>query len=80
MTRNTWSLIGIAVAIALSPVLAEAGTRHNQFNRHVGQRTTVHTGKGREALDMYSPPAFDSNSPATTGGGSLGYNRKLLLY
>ena len=60
MTRNTWPLIGIAVAIALLPVLAEAGTHHNQFNRHVGQRTTVHTDKGREALDMYSPPALDT--------------------
>lgn len=36
---------------------------------------------GHNAFGMESPAAvLDSNSPALTGGGSLGYNRKLLEY
>jgi hypothetical protein len=82
MTKRTYALMGIAAAIALSPTLAIAGTYRDHSNRHISQqqRVTVRSAAGRAAFGMdYSPSVTDPNSPAATGGGSLGYNRKLLI-
>jgi hypothetical protein len=82
MTKRTYALMGIAAAIAFSPALATAGTHRDHSNRHISQqeRATVRSAAGRAAFGMdYSPSVTDPNSPAATGGGSLGYNRKLLI-
>ncbi len=83
--KKTCLLIAAIWAAAIvSPVLADAATRHG----HVRQHVTAHhsapfiSNAGHEAFGMYVAPSsrFDPNSPAATGGGSLGYNRKLLIF
>lgn len=80
---KTCLLIGAIWAAAIvSPVVADAATRHGHAHQHVTHQRVVHSNAGHAAFGMYSAPSyrFDPNSPAATGGGSLGYNQKLLIY
>ena len=64
-----------------APAYAQSGYAPGATHRH-HDRTASHN-RGREAFGMatQSSSGFaDSNSPAATGGGSIGYNRKLLEY
>ena len=66
-----------------APVYAQSGYAPGatHASRH-HDRTASHKS-GREAFGMavQSDSGFaDRNSPAATGGGSLGYNRKLLEF
>lgn len=52
-------------------------------NRHLAHPRdgAASTRSGREAFGMAYEHGFsDPNSPAATGGGSLGYNRNLMEY
>jgi hypothetical protein len=65
-----------------APVYAQSGHVPSAGRHH--DRTASHN-RGREAYGMAvqssSGGGFaDSNSPQATGGGSIGYNRKLLEY
>jgi hypothetical protein len=62
-----------------APVHAQSGytpARHHD--------RTATRNRGREAFGMAAQTngsgSFDRNSPEATGGGSVGYNRKLLEY
>lgn len=69
-----------------APAYAQSGYAPGAMHggHHAGRhhdRTISHSA--REAFGMVAPSGsgfIDSNSPAATGGGSLGYNRKLLEY
>lgn len=55
-----------------------AAHTHRHANTHQGRAAS---SAGREAFGMAGDQGFaDRNSPAATGGGSIGYNRKLLEY
>jgi hypothetical protein len=64
-----------------APVYAQSGYASGAGRHH--DRTATHD-RGREAFGMAvqgSGGGFvDRNSPQATGGGSVGYNRKLLEY
>jgi hypothetical protein len=81
--KNTCLLVAAIWAAAIvSPVVADAATHHRHARPHVTHQRVINPDAGYAAFGMYTAPSyrFDSNSPAATGGGSLGYNRKLLIY
>lgn len=85
---KTTTAVKLAAAFAISLVtLSTAPSAFAQYapgaSRHVthSRDGAAATRSGREAFGMASEYGFsDPNSPAATGGGSLGYNRKLLEY
>jgi hypothetical protein len=80
--KKTFLLIAAVWAAAIvSPVLADAATRHGA-RQHVAHERVINSTAGHAAFGMYTAPSyrFDSNSPAATGGGSFGYNQKLLIF
>jgi hypothetical protein len=81
--KKTCLLIAAIWAAAIvNPVVADASSRHGRTHRHVTHERVINSAAGHAAFGMYAAPSarFDPNSPAATGGGSLGYNRKLLIY
>jgi hypothetical protein len=88
------TVVKLAAALAVS--LIAAGTASSAFaqqshqyapgaSRHAGHSRdgAASNRSGREAFGMASSTGTgfsDPNSPAATGGGSLGYNRHLLEY
>ena len=78
-------LAAITTASIVSPAFAEssylrdgAGKDRQVVRQH---DAATRSKSARSAFGMASGPAqFDPNSPEATGGGSLGYNRKLLEY
>ena len=76
------SLVALGSA---SPGYAQPSYEHGAMNtgRHMVRHRdqTASHRSGWEAFGMTAQPGFgDPNSPEATGGGSLGYNRKLLEY
>jgi hypothetical protein len=48
------------------------------IGRNQAAKTTVYRSSPRaQAVVPRAGPAFDPNSPAATGGGSVGYNQNL---
>ena len=81
--RNSCLLIAAIWAAAIaSPVVADAATRQGHAHHRVTHQRVINSDAGHAAFGMYAAPSyrFDPNSPAATGGGSLGYNQKLLIY
>ena len=88
----TKTVVNLTAALAVS--LIAVGTASSVFaqnshqyaapsaSRHVAHsRDGSASNRGREAFGMATEYGFiDPNSPAATGGGSLGYNRNLLQY
>ena len=72
-TNFTKTKIALSAAIILSTaVSASAATKHRVAPRH---RTAIYN-----VVPGYNPPTqSDTNAPALTGGGSLGYNQMLLI-
>ena len=71
------SLVALATAPSAFSQYAPGASRHVTHSR----TAAASVKSGREAFGMASEYGFgDPNSPAATGGGSLGYNRKLLQY
>jgi hypothetical protein len=76
--------VALAAAMILSTaVSASAATGNRPIRRH---RPAVHAVRRRRPAAYnvlpgynYAPPKADPNSPAMTGGGSLGYNQMLLI-
>jgi predicted 2-oxoglutarate/Fe(II)-dependent dioxygenase YbiX len=66
-----------AVSIA-SPAFAQytSGKTHLTFVRHSGH---VRTASHRSALSSFASLPRSIDDPATTGGGSIGYNQSLRL-
>ena len=90
---KTTTAVKLVAALAIS--LVAIGTAPSAFaqqshryaapgaSRHVthSRDGAVSNRSGREAFGMASEYGFsDPNSPAATGGGSLGYNRNLMQY
>jgi len=71
--------IGSASPGYAQPAYAPGATHaHRHANGHHDRAASR---AGREAFGMAGQSGYaDPNSPAATGGGSLGYNRKLLEY
>jgi hypothetical protein len=65
-----------------SPVAAQPGYAPGVTHAGRHHDSTALQNRGREAFGMAVPGGgfVDQNSPEATGGGSLGYNRKLLEY
>ena len=82
ITKTCLLIAAIWAAAIASPVVADAATRHGHARQHVTHQRVINSDAGHAAFGMYSAPSsrFDPNSPAATGGGSLGYNQKLLIY
>jgi hypothetical protein len=74
-------IAAVAAVSVVSPALAQAGVHHARRNAlHAYAMEPQHAR--RTTLDPYAmePRAqsdFDSDSPAATGGGSVGYNELL---
>lgn len=80
--RTVLMIAAVWAAAIVSPVLADAATHHGHARQHVVHERVINSTVGHAAFGMYTAPAyrFDPNSPAATGGGSLGYNQKLLIF
>jgi hypothetical protein len=60
---------------------AQAEPAYQRSDRHAARHSEATVRAGRHAFGMSAAQGFaDPNSPAATGGGSIGYNRKLLEY
>jgi hypothetical protein len=90
---KTTTAVTLAAALAVSFMAVSSTTSafaqsSHQYaptgaNRHLAHLRdgAASSRTGREAFGMaYGRGFSDSNSPAATGGGSLGYNRNLLEY
>ena len=78
-------LAAVTAASIVSPAFAESSYLRDGARKGpqvVRQHTAAtRTKSARNAFGMASGPAqFDPNSPEATGGGSLGYNEKLLVW
>ena len=78
-------LAAVTTASIVSPAFAESSYLRDGARKGpqvVRQHDAATRSKSaRSAFGMASGPAqFDSNSPEATGGGSLGYNEKLLVW
>ena len=77
-------IAAVAMASIASPAFAQS--RHHRDatspDHQIIRQYKEPAQSGRNGFDMASDRSFqlDPNSPALTGGGSLGYNRKLLEY
>lgn len=76
-------IAAVFAAIIASPALAESAyspdvsAKSRHARKH--QAPSVHL-RGRAAYGSAQMGGLDSNSPEMTGGGSIGYNRKLLEF
>lgn len=71
------SLMALSTAPSAFAQYEPGASRHAKYSRD----GAASTRSAREAYGMASEYGFtDPNSLAATGGGSLGYNRKLLEY
>jgi hypothetical protein len=90
---KTTTVVTLAAALAVSlmavstasPAFAQPNHPYASpdESRHVAhpRGSAASNRSGREAFGMTTEYGFsDPNSPAATGGGSLGYNRNLLQY
>ncbi len=70
---------GNLVPFSYAPI---AAPRDHVTVRRTDAATFARRRKGLDAFAMVPtvPPSDDPNDPALTGGGSLGYNRMLLLH
>ena len=91
LKTNTAVTLAAALAVSFmavstaSPAFAQPGHQYASMGasrHHAHPRDgAVSNGNGRDAFGMAGDHGFsDPNSPAATGGGSLGYNRNLLEY
>jgi hypothetical protein len=76
------ALIVAGAALIASPALAQQFVGHQSIGRemgarHAGAHHTHRNGLNAYASDPRPQSDFDSDSPAATGGGSLGYNQLL---
>jgi hypothetical protein len=68
--------IRVMTALAAAILLCTGATASAATKRH--KTTTAYRSSPRtQAVVPSRRPAFDPNSPAATGGGSLGYNQNL---
>ena len=79
------ALVVAVAALFASPALAQSFFGHQSIGREMGARHAGAHHAYRNGLNAYgSEPRpqsdVDSNSPASTGGGSLGYNQNLYNY
>ncbi len=74
--------ISLAALGSTVPVHAQSGYAPGVHRHATHQQHRAVSRAGREAFGMAGQNGgfVDPNSPAATGGGSLGYNRKLLEY
>jgi len=73
------SLVALSTTPSAFAQYAPGASHHVTHSRSAAASTR----SGREAFGMATEQGVgfsDPNSPAATGGGSLGYNRKLLQY
>jgi len=87
ISKITLALVATIVAGGIaSPAFAQPHRHRDETGagRHVARQHEYPAAsrQGRNAFGMGAGSSFhlDPNSPAATGGGSLGYNRKLLQY
>jgi hypothetical protein len=79
------ALIVALAALFASPALGQSFFGHQSIGRQMGARHAGAHHAHPDGLNAYaSEPRpqsdVDSNSPASTGGGSLGYNQNLYNY
>ena len=87
ITKPTLAFIAaVAAGSIVSPAFAQSlyhrdgtGADHQIVRQH---KEPAPNKSGRNAFGVALGPSFqlDPNSPAATGGGSFGYNQKLLVY
>jgi hypothetical protein len=87
ITKTTLAFIAtIAAGCIASSAFAQSHRHRDETGagRHVARQHEYPAAsrQGRNAFGMGAGSNFqlDPNSPAATGGGSLGYNQKLLQY
>ena len=91
LQTNTAVTLAAALAVSLmavstaSPAFAQPSHQYAPMGAYRHQAhprdDAASDRSGREAFGMAGDHGFsDPNSPAATGGGSLGYNRNLLEY
>jgi len=87
ITKTTLTFIAAFVAGSIaSPAFAQPHRHLDETGagRHVARQHEypATSRQGRNAFGIGAGSSFrlDPNSPAATGGGSLGYNQKLLQY
>ena len=85
ISKITLAFVATIVAGGIvSPAFAQPHRHRDETGagRHVARQHEYVSRQGRNAFGMGARSSFqlDPNSPAATGGGSLGYNRKLLQY
>jgi hypothetical protein len=81
--KKATGLTSIAAVIAVSfPLLADAHAHRNHVRSAMPrQLAPISADAGRAAFGSGSPTqGFGPDSPAATGGGSVGYNEKLRIY
>jgi hypothetical protein len=86
-TKPALGLIAAVVAGSIvSPAFAQSSYHRDVAgaDRQIVRKNVAHVSgrSGRDAFGMASGPSsqLDPNSPAATGGGSLGYNEHLLYW
>jgi hypothetical protein len=85
ITKAKLALIVAVAALFASPALAQSFFGHHSIGRemrarHAGAHHTHQNGLNAHASEPSPQSDVDSNSPASTGGGSLGYNQNLYNY
>jgi hypothetical protein len=78
---KTVAKIIVASAFCFSvgaPAFAQSAKYDHRTGQQMIHRQSVDGKRARNAFAMESKFGIESNSPAATGGGSIGYNRKLL--
>jgi hypothetical protein len=79
------ALIVAVAGLFASPALARSFDGHHSIGRemsarHAGVHHTHRNGLNAFASESRPQSDVNSNSPASTGGGSLGYNQNLYNY
>jgi hypothetical protein len=79
------ALIVAVAALFASPALARSFDGHRSIGRemrarHAGAHRTHRIGLNAYASEPRPQSDIDSNSPASTGGGSLGYVRSAAVH
>jgi hypothetical protein len=86
MTKLTLAVVAaVTTASIVSPAFAESSYHRDGSGKGPQvvrpHATPSHSKSARSAFGMASGAAqWDPNGPEATGGGSLGYNRKLLEF
>ena len=82
-TSNKFKIAVIIAAVAAesiaSPAFAQSRDGASK-DRQIVRQHQEPTGRNAFGMAVGSISQLDPNSPAATGGGSLGYNRNLLEY